>query len=55
MISNSAFYPKNVFISFVWLSELPAIISLNSTDQMILVTKNCCVFSEVRIAFLNII
>jgi hypothetical protein len=44
-----------VFVGFVWFPPLPAIISLNSINQLIFVMVKCCVLFEVRTESLTII
>jgi hypothetical protein len=42
-----------LFVGFVCFSELTAIISLNSVNQLIFVMVKSCVFFAVRTEFLN--
>jgi len=46
--SNSTFCPHSVFMSFVWVWEQTAIISLYSINWMVFITETECVYCAVR-------
>jgi hypothetical protein len=45
-IINPASRPQSVFVSFMWFSQLTAIISPNVIEKLIFVTEKCCVFFQ---------
>ena len=45
-LKNSTFCPHSLFMSFVWISEQTAIISLYSINWLVFITE--CVYSAVR-------
>ena len=47
-IYNSTFRPHGVFMSFVWISEQTAIISLYSINWLVFITETECVYWAVR-------
>jgi hypothetical protein len=48
--SNSTFCPHTVFMSFVWISEQTAIISLYNINCLVFITDTECVHCAVRTA-----
>jgi hypothetical protein len=50
---NSAFYPQNAFMGFVWFSELTTIIYLNRINELIFVIEKFSVFFKVRTVLLK--
>jgi hypothetical protein len=50
---NSTFCPHSVFMSFVWISEQAAIISLYSINWLVFITETECVYCAVRAGSLN--
>ena len=46
--NNSTFYPHNVFMCFVWISEQTAIISLYNINWLVFITDTQCVYCAVR-------
>jgi len=54
-VCNSTFCPHGVFMSFVWIWEQTAIISLYSNNWLLLITEMDCVYCAVRVVPLNIV
>ena len=52
--SKSTFYPRTVFIYFMWIWEQTAIISLYSIDWLVFITETECVYCAVRTGYLNV-
>jgi hypothetical protein len=51
--TNSTFWPHNVFMCFVWISEQTTIISLYSINWLVFITETECVYCAVRTESLN--
>jgi len=51
--NNSTFCPHTVFMSFVWISEQTAIISLYNINWLVYINKTQCVYCAVRTGSLN--
>jgi hypothetical protein len=54
-LTTSTFCPQSVFVCFVWIWEQTAIISLYSTNWLVLIIGRECVFCAVRAEPLNAI
>ena len=52
--TNSAFCPNSVFMSFVWIWDQTAIISLYSINWLVFITDTQCVYCAVRTGSLNV-
>ena len=46
--NSSTFFPHNVFMCFVWISEQTAIISLYNINCLVFIRESECVYSAVR-------
>jgi len=53
-IYNSTFCPHTVFMSFVWIWEQTATISLYSINWLVSITEKLCVYCAVRTGSLNV-
>jgi len=53
--NNSTFWPHSAFVSYVWIWEQTAIISLYSINWLVFITKTENVYSAVRTGSLNMI
>ena len=51
----STFCPQNVFMSFVWIAEKAAIISLHSINWLVFITETEYAHCAVRTRYLNVI
>ena len=45
---NSTFFPRSVFMCFVWIWEQTAIISLYNINWLVFITETVCVYCAVR-------
>ena len=53
--SDSTFCPHSVFMSFVWIWEQTATISLYNINWLVCITETECVYCAVRTGYLNVI
>jgi len=53
--SNSTFCPHSVFVSFVWIWEQTAIISLYNINWLVFITETGCAYCAVRIEYLEVV
>jgi hypothetical protein len=54
-IQQSTFFPHSVFMCFMWISEVTALISQYSISWLVFITEKQCVYCAVRAGSLNLI